>query len=194
MDRINGTNSQLHFSCNLTDDETKLLKTTFFVRKHQWKYIVFSCYIVGLRETSDSQSSYCFFGQNFRDFSHVRWIILFCVRWDWYKMTTQWRIQDFPEEGAPTTLADLRGAPGTRDPPRGPNSFILMQLSVKIGQNSRLAPPHGGLAPPSGKSWMRHWTTMVWLWPYYFGKFSPKLHEIEENLDPEGWCIPDTPW
>ena len=42
-------------------------------------------------------------------------------------------------------LADLRGAPGTRpSPPRGPNSFIFMQFSVKIGQNSRLAPQPEG--------------------------------------------------
>ena len=31
-------------------------------------------------------------------------------------------------------VADLRGAPGTRPPPGGPNSFIFMQFSAeKIG-------------------------------------------------------------
>ena len=31
----------------------------------------------------------------------------------------------------PFALADPRGAPGTRAPPGGPNSFIFMQFSAK---------------------------------------------------------------
>ena len=33
---------------------------------------------------------------------------------------------------SPLALADPRGAPGTRAPPGGPNSFIFMQFSAKM--------------------------------------------------------------
>ena len=36
----------------------------------------------------------------------------------------------------PSSLADLRGAPGTRAPPGGPNSFIFMQFLAKKLQNN----------------------------------------------------------
>ena len=47
------------------------------------------------------------------------------------------------------SLADLRGAPGTRAPPGGPNSFIFMQFSgTKLKNNSTF----GSWRPPWGKS------------------------------------------
>ena len=42
---------------------------------------------------------------------------------------------------------------GVTDDPRGPNSFIFMQLAEKNLQNN---PNLGVGAPPSGKSWIRH--------------------------------------
>ena len=50
-------------------------------------------------------------------------------------------------------LVDLRGA---HPWPLGPISFISMQFSGKIWPNNRLAPSSWGLAPPSGKSYIRH--------------------------------------
>ena len=47
-------------------------------------------------------------------------------------------------------LADPRG--GDRNAPRGPNSFIFMQFSVKSFQNNS----NLGVASPLGKSWIRH--------------------------------------
>ena len=52
------------------------------------------------------------------------------------------------------SVADLRGAPGTRAPPGGQNSFIFMQFSTKkIGSRAYF----GNWHPPRGKSWIRHW-------------------------------------
>ena len=68
------------------------------------------------------------------------------------------------------SLADLRGAPGTRAPPGDPNSFIFMQILAKIWkiiatlgvgappgenpgsatENCMLAPPRGSAPPPTG--------------------------------------------
>ena len=45
------------------------------------------------------------------------------------------------------------GAPGTRAPPGGPNSFIFMQFSAK---NWKIIALLGVGAPPWGKSWIRH--------------------------------------
>ena len=48
----------------------------------------------------------------------------------------------------PRSVADLRGARGTRAPPGGPNSFDFMQFFGKIWQNRMLVPPSGELVPP----------------------------------------------
>ena len=55
-------------------------------------------------------------------------------------MQDHWRIQG--------------GAPGTRAPPGGPNSFIFMQFSAKMWKIIAIL---GVGAPPWGKSWIRHW-------------------------------------
>ena len=47
------------------------------------------------------------------------------------------------------TLADPKGAPGTRAPPGGPNSFIFMQFSAKIINKHT---HFGSWRPPWGKS------------------------------------------
>ena len=53
-------------------------------------------------------------------------------------------------------VADLRGGRRARDaPPPTQNFFIFMQFSGKIGQIIGWPPPLG-LAPPPGKSWIRH--------------------------------------
>ena len=51
------------------------------------------------------------------------------------------------------TVADLRGAPGTRAPSFGPKFLYFHAVFKKNWLNSRLAPPLGVGAPPSGKSW-----------------------------------------
>ena len=54
------------------------------------------------------------------------------------------------------SIADPRGSPGKRLP-LGPVSFIFMQLSTKIFPNNRFSDQTSGLAPPSGKPWIRRW-------------------------------------
>ena len=46
------------------------------------------------------------------------------------------------------------GAPGTRAPPGGPNSFIFMQFSAQMWKIIAIL---GVGAPPWGKSWIRQW-------------------------------------
>ena len=54
------------------------------------------------------------------------------------------------------SVADPRGAPGMRAPPRGSKFFQFHAVFGKIWQNRMLAPPWGVDAPFSGKSWIRH--------------------------------------
>ena len=53
------------------------------------------------------------------------------------------------------SVADLRGARGTRAPP-GPKFLHFHAVFGKNWPNNRLAPPPGLGAPSSGKSWIRH--------------------------------------
>ena len=54
-----------------------------------------------------------------------------------------------------SAVADPKGCPGTR--PLGSNSFVFMQFFAKNFAKNRLAHPPGA-APPTGKSWIRHWS------------------------------------
>ena len=60
------------------------------------------------------------------------------------------------------SLADPKGMPGMQvpPPPYGPNSFIFCSFGKKL-QNNMLAYPLRKLAPPSGKSWIRHCTSCM---------------------------------
>ena len=49
------------------------------------------------------------------------------------------------------------GRKGRAPPPLDPIFFIFMQFSEKNGQIIGWRPPFGVGAPPSGKSWIRHW-------------------------------------
>ena len=53
------------------------------------------------------------------------------------------------------SVADLRGARGTRAPP-GVQILSILCSFWEIWQNCMLAPPRGVGAPSSGKSWIRH--------------------------------------
>ena len=46
------------------------------------------------------------------------------------------------------TIGESRGAPGTRDPPLSPISFIFMQFSAKILSSNAFLVQTQGLAPP----------------------------------------------
>ena len=55
-----------------------------------------------------------------------------------------------------TTLANPRGTRNVCSP--CPISFIFMQFLTKFFINNRFLAQTQGLAPPSGKSWIRHCT------------------------------------
>ena len=70
-----------------------------------------------------------------------------------------------------------RGAPGMHSPYLGPNSFIFMLFSRKIGQNNRLAPPPWGLVPPS--PWEILDPPLVLLYLYFRDFISPQFHQMQ---------------
>ena len=59
---------------------------------------------------------------------------------------------NFEDEYDLKSLADLRGTPGTRVPPR----VQILSFSCSFRPKNRLADLLWELAPPSGKSWIRH--------------------------------------
>ena len=81
-------------------------------------------------------------------------------------------------------MADLRGAPGTR-PPWGSKFF---HFHAGFGRKNRLAPPLWELAPPWGKSWIRHCLTCYFYLKNFdrikrqFGHFQQKLYHSIRSL------------
>ena len=63
----------------------------------------------------------------------------------------------FSHNNSNTTLTNPREEPEMCAPPCA-ISFISMQFLTKIFGNNRFSAQTQGLAPPSGKSWIRHCT------------------------------------
>ena len=66
-----------------------------------------------------------------------------------------------------STVADLRGAQGTRPPPPGVQILSISCSFWENSTNSYVGAPLGVGAPSSGKSWIRRWSRLfVRKFPY----------------------------
>ena len=66
-----------------------------------------------------------------KNYTDTKYLIIFGKRLNWDPLGYTVIFQKINEFKIQVALADPRGAPGTRAPPGGPNSFIFMQFSAK---------------------------------------------------------------